>query len=69
MIRVTRPIDMRVGDLIYCGIGRGKRWRRIERIEVKSCWRYSVFMEGHHSISMGSGLKYLVKSTRPKCDF
>lgn len=69
MIKVTRPVDMRVGDLIYCGIGKSKGWRRIIKIDVKSCWRFNLTMEGHHSISSGNKIKFLVKPSRPKCDF
>ena len=68
MIKLLRPIDIREGDLIYCGYTGKKVWRKVLAHDVVSVYRYNISLNGWH-ISAGSGCKYLVKTSRAKCDF
>lgn len=63
MIKRLKPINIRPGDLVYCGHTGKKKWRRLELRDIVSAWRYSLHFDGW-SISAGSGCEFLVKQKR-----
>ena len=61
VMKVTKTIDTRRGDLIYCGYTGKKLWRRVTGIDVKSAWRYVLHFSDGFSVSYGSACKFLSK--------
>lgn len=61
VMKVTKPIDVRKGDLIYEGATGKKKWRRVIGIDVKSCWRFNIHFGDGYSVSYGSACKFLSK--------
>lgn len=63
MIKRLKPIDIRPGDLVYCGYTGKKKWRRVTAVSVVSAYRFNIYM-GDWATSAGSACEFLVKSIR-----
>ncbi|QHJ80738.1 MAG: hypothetical protein [Bacteriophage sp.] len=61
VMKVTKPIDTCMGDLVLCGSTGKKLWRRVIGIDVKSVWRYVIHFSDGYSVSYGSACKFLSK--------
>lgn len=64
MIKRLKPIDIRPGDLVYCGWTGKKKWRRVIGVECKSAYRYNLYMGDQWAVSAGSACEFMVKSNR-----
>lgn len=64
MIKRLKPIDIRPGDLVYCGYTGKKKWRLVIAVSVVSAYRFNIYMGDQFATSAGSACEFLVKSNR-----
>lgn len=67
VMKVSKPIDTRRGDLIYCGYTGKKLWRRVVQVDIMSAYRYTIHFSDGFAVSYGSACTYLSKQ-EPLCN-